>query len=68
MGTARTARRSSGDGDCCGHRWTARRDKLTVREKLARVLEDDHAVAEEVPTLLRVERDYASRVVVSSVR
>jgi hypothetical protein len=45
-----------------------RRDNLTVREKLARVLEHDHAVAEEVPTLLRVERDYASRVVVSSVR
>lgn len=68
MDTARTARRSSGDGDCCRHRWTARLDHLAVRKKLARVLEHDHAVAEKVPTLLRVVRDHAGRVVVGSVR
>ena len=42
-------------------------DQTSVREQLAGVLEDDHAVAEQAPALLRVAGDHSSRIMVDSV-
>jgi hypothetical protein len=47
---------------------TMRGDHAAVRQELTGVVEDQHAVAEEVPTLLGVTSDGDGCVAVSRVR
>jgi len=44
-----------------------RLDRTPVRQQLPGVLEDDHAVAEQIPTLLGVRSDDSGRVMVDGV-
>ena len=43
------------------------RNRTTIGQELARVVEDDDAVAQQVPPLLGVEGDDVGRVTVSAV-
>jgi hypothetical protein len=45
-----------------------RGDTTAVGKQLAVVVEDDHAVAEQPPSLFRMERHEASRIMIGSVR
>src|SRR5437660_1107775 len=40
----------------------------SIGEQLTGVVEDDHAIAQQTPTPLRMERDQTRRVVIGSVR
>ena len=70
MGGALRERRARSDGDWnqrVGRRAAVGLDAAAVGEKFAGVLENDHAVAEEAPPLLRVAGDDAGRVAVHCV-
>jgi hypothetical protein len=46
---------------------TVRRNRAAVRQQLAGVVEEDDAVAQKAPPLLRVEGDGVSRLTVRTV-